>query len=206
MITRRLLIPIVFVVVGLAGRPAAADPAQDAQTFINDFGHRAIEALTEKNISDAELIKRFKSLYEEGFDVSYIARSALGRFWPRATDDEKAQYVPLFEDYVVTIYAGQFRDYTGQGVTAKSAQVGADGVIIVFSDIVSSDGPPTKLEWIIGNVDGKPKIRDIKIEGVSMITTYRDQFANEILQRDGKIAGLINALREKTASLHANNG
>ena len=206
MITRRLLIPFVCVVVGLAGRPAAADPAQDAQTFINDFSHRAIESLTEKNLSDAELIRRFKTLFEEGFDISYIARSALGRFWPRATDDEKAQYVPLFEDYVVTIYAGQFRDYTGQGFTTKSAQVGADGVTIVFSDIVSSDGPPTKLEWIIGDVDGKPKIRDIKIEGVSMITTYRDQFANEILQHDGKIAGLIDALREKTASLHANNG
>ncbi|MFZ0693732.1 MAG: ABC transporter substrate-binding protein [Alphaproteobacteria bacterium] len=206
MITRRLLIPFVCVVVGLAGRPAAADPAQDAQTFINDFSHRAIESLTEKNLSDAELIRRFKTLFEEGFDISYIARSALGRFWPRATDDEKAQYVPLFEDYVVTIYAGQFRDYTGQGFTTKSAQVGADGVTIVFSDIVSSDGPPTKLEWIIGDVDGKPKIRDIKIEGVSMITTYRDQFANEILQHDGKIGGLIDALREKTASLHANNG
>ncbi len=158
MITRRLLIPFVCVVVGLAGRPAAADPAQDAQTFINDFSHRAIELLTEKNFSDAELIWRFKTLFEEGFDISYIARSALGRFWPRATDDEKAQYVPLFEDYVVTIYAGQFRDYTGQGFTTKSAQVGADGVTIVFSDIVSSDGPPTKLEWIIGDVDGKPKI------------------------------------------------
>jgi len=190
----------------LAGRPAAADPAQDAQTFITDFGHRAIEALTEKNISDAELIKRFKTLFEEGFDVSYIARSALGRFWPRATDDEKAQYVPLFEDYVVTIYAAQFRDYTGQGFTTKSAQVGADGVTVVYSDIMSSEGPPTKLEWIIGDVDGKPKIRDVKIEGVSMITTYRDQFANEILQHDGKIVGLLDALREKTASLHANNG
>jgi len=72
--------------------------------------------------------------------------------------------------------------------------------------VVQPDGPATKLEWIVVNVDGKPKIRDIKIEGVSMITTYRDQFASEILQRDGKIAGLIDALREKTASLHANNG
>ena len=205
--TRRLLIPIVFIVAGLtAARPAAADPAQDAQTFITDFGHRAIDALTEKNLSDAELIKRFKTLFEEGFDVSYIARSALGRFWPRATDDEKAQYVPLFEDYVVTIYASQFRDYTGQGFTTKSAQVSADGVVTVFSDVMTSDGPPAKLEWIIVNVDGKPKIRDVKIEGVSMITTYRDQFANEILQHDGKIVGLIDALREKTATLHANNG
>ncbi len=73
----------------------------------------------------------------------------------------------------------------------------------VFSDLVNPDGSVVKIEWTVANVDGKPKIRDIKVEGVSMITTYRDQFADEILQNNGKIGGLLNALREKTASPRA---
>jgi phospholipid transport system substrate-binding protein len=206
MIAQRFLFPVFIVVAGFAAAPVArADSAQDARNFITDFGNRAVAALTSKDLSDQELVQRFRVLFEEGFDIPFIARSALGRFWPRATDQEKAQYVPLFEDYIVEIYAGQFRDYKGQTFHASSAQTGADGVITVTSDVVLPDGGATKLEWIVVMVDGKPKIRDIKIEGVSMIITYRDQFANEILQHDGKVAGLIDALREKAASLHANS-
>ena len=205
MSSRRHLLPVVIVILGFAGlRPAAADPADDGAKFIDDFGHRAIAALTEPNLSDQELTARFKSLFEEGFDVAVIARSALGVFWKRATEDERAQYIPLFEDYIVEIYASQFRQYSGENFKAKSAHAEADGSVTVISEVVQPDGPVTPLQWTLVPADGgKYKIRDIKIEGVSMINTYRDQFSNEILQHDGKVAGLLEALREKTASLKA---
>jgi len=203
MLSRRLLLPVLLVVGMAAAAPAAnAGPAEDAAKFIDDFGHRAIQALTAENLSDQELTKRFRALFEEGFDIPFIARSALGRFWPRASAQERAEYIPLFEDYIIEIYASQFRQYSGEMFEAQEARVSAEGAIFVASDVMQPDGPVTKLEWVVVPVDGKFKIRDIKIEGVSMITTYRDQFANEILQRNGKVAGLIDALREKTASLH----
>jgi len=204
MSSRRHLLPIVILVLGLATlRPAAANPADDAAKFIDDFGQRAIAALTAPNLSDQELTARFKSLFEEGFDIPFIARSAMGVFWKRATEDERAQYISIFEDYIVEIYASQFRQYSGETFKAKSAQAGPDGSVTVISEVVQPDGPVTPLQWTLAPIDGKYKIRDIKIEGVSMINTYRDQFANEILQRDGKVAGLLEALREKTASLKA---
>jgi phospholipid transport system substrate-binding protein len=204
---RRLWAPVLLILVGLAlPRAAGADSAKDASEFINEFGHRAITALTGPDISDEELVKRFRELFEEGFDVPYIAKSALGRFWPRATDEERAQYIPLFEDYVVEIYASQFRQYSGENFQATSTQPGPDNGVSVFSDVTQPDGPTTKLEWVVTMQGGTPKIRDVKIEGVSMITTYRDQFANEILQSNGKVAGLLEALRAKTAQLRSGDG
>lgn len=209
MLSRRHLIHLVVAVLGfITLRTAgAADAAADGAQFINDFGHRAVNALTEPDLSDEELVKRFKMYFEEGFDIPFIAKSALGVFWKRATDDERAQYVPLFEDYIVEIYASQFRRYSGQDFKAKFSHAEVDGTVTVICEIVQPDGPVTPLQWTLAAVDGKYKIRDIKIEGVSMINTYRDQFANEILQHDGKIAGLLDALRQKAASLHtAGNG
>jgi uncharacterized protein (DUF2141 family)/ABC-type transporter MlaC component len=203
MIIRFLIVPIIFVAATLSG-PAAADPAQAAQAFINDFGNRASKALAEKNLPDAELVRRFRTLFHENFDIPFIARSALGRFWARATDDEKVQYVALFADYIVEIYATQFRNYSGQGFSAKSAQVGADGVITVLSDVVKFDGRARKIEWIIADVDGRTKIRDIKNQGVSLVTLYHDQFTSEIVRHNNRIVPLIDALREKTASLRTN--
>jgi len=202
MLSRRFLVPIILIVSGIASaRVALADSSQEATNFLNEFGQRAIAALKAPNIPDEELANRFRSIFEEGFDVPFIARSALGRFWVRASAEEQAQYIPLFEDYIVEIYSSQFQEYQIKAFTAQSARAEGDNSVEVFSDFVKPDGSAVKLQWTVANIDGVPKIRDVKVEGVSMIATYRDQFANEILQSDGRIAGLLDTLREKTASL-----
>jgi len=204
MLSRRFLVPVILFIFGVASAHVAhSDSSQDAANFVNEFGQRAIAALKAPNISNTEVTKRFRALFDEGFDVPFIARSALGHFWIRASEEERAQYIPLFEDYVVEIYSPQFREYQIKAFTARSAYAGANNLAHVFCDLVNPDGSVVKLEWTVANVDGKPKIRDIKVEGVSMITTFRDQFAAEILQNNGKIVGLLNILREKTASLRA---
>ena len=67
--------------------------------------------------------------------------------------------------------------------------------------MVRSDGRTSKIEWIIADVGGKLKIRDVKNQGVSLVTTYHDQFTSEIVRHNNRIARLIDALREKTAAL-----
>jgi len=198
---RRIFPAVAFVLLYLGGAsPAAADKSQDAVTFINSFGQRAIGELTQPNLSDDELYKRFRTLFEQGFDVSYIAKSALGRFWQRASEKDRADYVSAFENYMVKVYAAKFKTYTGESFKASASQNAPDGVNVT-STVIKPDGPETKIDWLVADDSGAPKIRDIKIEGVSMVSSYRDEFANEILQHDGKVAGLIDALREKTAHL-----
>lgn len=176
---------------------------QDASAFIDEFGHRAIVRLTAPNLSDEELVGRFRDLFEEGFDGPYIARSALGRFWPLATDRERAEYVPLFEDYISWVYALIFRHYSGETFRVDRARPESKDIMTIESTVMRPDGPMTKIDWSVANVGGKMKIRDIKIEGVSMIISYRDEFANAIQQHGGRMAGLIEALRDKLAELRA---
>jgi phospholipid transport system substrate-binding protein len=207
MISRRSLVALAGVLAALtwSAGPARADTVSEAAAFINDFGHRAISSLTDKGLTDQQLVDRFRGLFREGFDVPYIARSALGRFWRRASAEEKKEYVPLFEDYIVEVYALQFRDYAGETFKATGGR-SEDGITVVSSEVQRADGPTTKVDWYVAKVDGKFKIQDVKIEGVSMITTHRDQFANEILQHNGEVSGLIEALRAKTASLRSTAG
>lgn len=203
----RHIIPAFALILLCAGAPApaAADKGQDAVTFINTFGQNAISELTQPNLGDEELFKRFRSLFEQGFDVPYIAKSALGRFWQRANDKERADYVAAFEDYMVKIYAMKFRAYSSESFKASGSQAAPEGGVTVSSTVVKPDGPQTKIDWLVSDAAGAQKIRDIKIEGVSMVNSYRDEFANEILQHDGKVAGLIEALRDKTAHLSSAN-
>jgi phospholipid transport system substrate-binding protein len=193
----RRAIPAVAVAIFFFGGAAKADDSQDAAKFIDDFGNRAIKELTEPSLSEDDLHKRFRVLFEEGFDVPYLAKAALGRFWPRASEQERTDYVAAFEDYMVQVYSQKFRSYSGQTFKATASRPGPEGMTGVSSEVTQPEGPTTLIEWTVANVSGKQKIRDIKIEGVSMITTYRDEFANLVLQHDGKVAGLIDALRTK---------
>ena len=195
------LTPIFF----LAGGAANADATQDAVTFIDDFGNRAIKDLTGPDLSAADLESRFRGLFEEGFDVPYIARSALGRFWRKANEKERQDYVAAFEDYMVQVYSAKFRQYSGQTFKATSGGPSPGGGINVASAVTNPDKPETKIDWTVDSVDGKLKIRDIKIEGVSMVTSYRDEFAQLVLQNNGEVQGLINTLRQKAEQLSANN-
>ncbi len=203
----RHVIPAIVIVLLSAGAPApsAAGQGQDAVTFINTFGENAISQLTQPDLSDEELFKRFRGLFEQGFDVPYIAKSALGRFWQRANEKERADYVAAFEDYMVKIYAMKFRAYSGESFKASGSQAAPEGGVTVSSTVIKPDGPLTKIDWLVADAGGAQRIRDIKIEGVSMVNSYRDEFANEILQHDGKVAGLIEALRDKTAHLSSAN-
>ncbi len=193
-----LLLAVVLFAVADPAR--AADP-QDPAVFIDEFGHRAIATLTAPNLSDIEIVKRFEDLFEEGFDVPYVARSAIGRFWNIATGAERADYLPLFKEYVSWVYALQFRHYSGETFKVERSGPGPQDMTTVLSTVVKPDGTETKLEWSVANIGGKPRIRDIKIEGVSMIISYRDQFSSAIQQHGGTVAGLLDALRDKIAEL-----
>jgi phospholipid transport system substrate-binding protein len=61
-----------------------------------------------------------------------------------------------------------------------------------------TDGSKIPIHWRVRG-KGDYKIVDVLVEGVSMAITQRDEFAAIIQQRDGKVEGLLKALRKKTS-------
>jgi phospholipid transport system substrate-binding protein len=193
----------------LAGSPAAPQtgPVQLAQahtaqawpeagTFISSLAHTAITGLTDKTLSPEEREQRFRTLLTTDFDIPEIARFVLGRYWRVATPDERTQYTKLFEDYIVQIYSSRFQDYGGETLKVTSAYRDDDGAF-VSSSLFRPSGPPVKVDWRLRPQAPTFKIVDIMVEGVSMSVTQRDDFAAAIQEHGGKVAGLIDLLRQK---------
>ena len=57
-----------------------------------------------------------------------------------------------------------------------------------------------KLDWRLVADNGTYKITDIIVEGISMMTTQRSEFASVVQRNGGQVRGLIAMMREKTAS------
>lgn len=193
-----------LVLTAAPGRAETATTADDPAVFIQDFGDRAIAVLTVPNISDRELSDRFRSLFTEGFDVPAVGRRVLGRYWSQAERDGLTdEYLSLFEDYVVQIYALRFRSYSGETFQAQGTRPAPGGFLIVESKVVPLQAPSIPVNWLLTHTEHSYKIHDVIIEGVSMVVTQRSEFASVIGQKGGKVSGLLDVLRAKTAELRS---
>jgi len=195
----RVLVVVFLAAVALGS--ARADQTTDgAVQFIDSLGRKAINDLTGNSLTADEREVRFRNLLNEHFDMASIDRFVLGRYWRIATEDEKAEFARLFEEFLVKSYAVRFAGYSGESFKVLGGGGAHDGVVIVNSEIERSGAEPIRLDWRAIQGGSDMAIVDIMVEGVSMAVTQRSDFASVIQSRGGKVAGLLEALRDKIAS------
>ena len=141
-------------------------------------------ALTEDNI-----LPNFK------FDK--VSRLVLGKNWTKATPDQKTAFQSEFKSLLLRTYATALSKYKNQTIEYAPLRM-ADGATTasVKTSIVQSGGQPIAVNYTLEKqVDATWKVYDIVIEGVSLVTNYRGQFAQEI--RQNGLDSLIKKLADK---------
>jgi phospholipid transport system substrate-binding protein len=183
------------------GQPAmAAVSAGDAEKFINGLGSDALGSLTGKDLSQKDREARFRGLLQSNFDMPGISKFVLGRYWKLATPDQQTEFQKLLEDLLTQSYAKAFAQYAGEKFAVNGARSNDDGSTIVNSIINRPNGDIIRLDWRVEDEAGKTMITDLLVEGVSLRTTHRSDFASAIQSNGGTVAGLLDALRQKVAS------
>ncbi len=195
----------------VAGMLAFVSPAvgagtleDDAQTFIEKMADRAVDTLTAADIPRPERIQQFRLIFNEHFAVRSIGRWILGRYWKKATAEEKAEYLALFEDLMVATYVDRFANYSNESLRITRTLSNNREIATVSSVILQPNSSnKIKVDWRVGSKEGLFKIVDVVVEGASMSSTMRSDFGSIVRRQGGSIAGLIEALREKTDYLKA---
>ncbi|MCB2099683.1 MAG: ABC transporter substrate-binding protein [Rhodobacterales bacterium] len=187
---------LAWVLVALS-TPAAAN-ATDAGAFIESMAEQAVKALTNKDISRDERIDRFRHLLRERFDVPVIGRWVLGRHWRRATDDQREEYLHLFEDLIILTYVDRFTDYSGETLRVVKTIQGSDRDSLVRS-VLDRPGSekPLEVDWRVRETDGELRVIDVIVAGISMGQSQKDQFASTLSKEGGRIGALLAKLRKQ---------
>jgi phospholipid transport system substrate-binding protein len=175
---------------------AATEPGQ----FIDQLGEAAIQHLTDKTISSEERRSRFRDLMHKAFNVPGIGRFVLGRYWNQATEEERQEYIHLFEELVVRTYADRFSEYSGEKFAVGKVQRDAErqNYATVLTTISRPNGQTVRVDWRVRQEEDQSwRVVDIVIEGVSMSVTQRSEFASVIESKGGTVKGLIDTLRQK---------
>ncbi|MAG95642.1 MAG: ABC transporter substrate-binding protein [Alphaproteobacteria bacterium] len=193
----RRFAPLALVAYLLTSGGAARAADAEAIDFIQTLGDEFVSVLADKELPAERRLEEFRRLFIEGFDVRTISRFALGRYWRRASKNQRQEYGRLFSDYIVNTYSDRLGQYSGEKIVVGKTRNDAKRDRIVSSKIVRPKGKPVRLDWRLRQRDQGFKIVDVVIEGVSMAITQRDAFSSVIRRGGGKVESLLEELRSK---------
>ena len=129
------------------------------------------------------------------FDFARLTKSAAGKYWRAASDEERNALVAEFQILLENTYAVAFSKFSGQQVRVVSGSLRADGSKSLML-VISKGDKGISLEYIIACCsDGQWAITDVLVEKISLLTNYRRQFKS-VISKNG-FQGLIAALRKK---------
>lgn len=132
------------------------------------------------------------------FDFERMGRYVLGKNWSGASEDQRARFVQEFRGLLTRTYATALLEYSDRAITYLPEVADADGrQATVRSEIEQPGAQPVPLSYRMHLTDGGWKVYDVSVEGVSLISTYRSSFAQEV--RQGGIQGLIDSLAARNA-------
>ena len=128
-------------------------------------------------------------------DFARLSAIAVGRAWRTATPAQRTRFVAEFERLLVRTYATGLLEFETWEIRFPPQRVADDADdVLVRTEVLRPGAPPVPVDYRMYREDGRWRVYDVVIEGVSFASTYRTSFEQEIRQLG--IDGLIERLSE----------
>lgn len=134
------------------------------------------------------------------FDFDTMTRLAVGRHWREASPAQRATLTTLFKQLLVRTYTRAYartREVKARVLPLRAERTATE-VTVKTVLLLPADAPAVTVDYDMRVTGAGWKVYNVTVENVSLVTTYRAEFAEQI--RAGGIDGLITRLEEKNAS------
>ena len=193
MLSKKILSLLIFLIVSLSSIVNVQSIEPDI--FVQSTVNRAAKTLS-GDFTKSERIKKLKEIARDTVDIKGIGFYSLGANRKILSDDQLNEYEALFEKYFLKSFSSRLAEYSNPEIEINSKKKINENYTIVTSTLVSTNSrPEVKIEWRVytKNPDN-PLIRDLIIEGLSLVKTQRAEFASIISSNDGNIEALLKNL------------
>ena len=158
-----------------------------------------LEARADKEtITDANR-ESIRQVVAGKFDYREMSRRSVGKPWKKMTPEKQVEFTELFRQVLEYSYGNQLAGYHGQKVVFEKADFKKDKARVKGAIIDNNKTIP--MEYRLHQTPTGWQVYDIKIEGVSMIITFRKDFKSIIKKKN--IDGLMATLQQKIDKLKA---
>ncbi|PCI44599.1 MAG: hypothetical protein COB41_03875 [Proteobacteria bacterium] len=192
---------ITFLLLFFAAPVWANDTERDDPKVVVEKAVNGILHALEKRKDQSKLTEQdrdaIRQQVEGRFDYREMARRSVGRAWKKQSSEQQAAFTETFRQLLERSYGNRLSAYHGQTVEFDDAEFKKDKARVKTRVIDSNKTTP--VAYRLHQRDGVWQVYDIKIEGVSLVGTFRKDFKGP-LKKDG-FDGLLKALSDKVERL-----
>jgi len=131
------------------------------------------------------------------FNFTRMTRIAMARNWRSASPEQQKELASEFKTLLVRTYSTAISNYRDQKIDYKPLRAKPEDTEVTVKSEVKQSGStqPVSIDYEMEKTPNGWKVYDVKVGGVSLVTTYRDTFASEV--KDNGVDGLIKSLAAK---------
>ena len=168
-------------VLSFVSHAAAASPTQTLRGFFSQANRIVLSPDPDFLVEARRNIIR--TLAHDVFDFREAAARALGPEWQARTPPEREEFTRLFADLLETGYiamvgskasvqGGLTMDYVGETIH--------DNAATVRTVVLTRNGADVRVDYQMVRADARWLVRDVNIDGLSLVANYRAQFQRVI--------------------------
>ena len=180
----------------------AGAPTDQVKTAVD----RIVTVLQDPALKSEARVKDRRAAVREAassiFDFEETARRALGRHWQRLSEQDRAEFVPLFADLLEKSYISKIEQYSGEKISYVGESIDPGGEIAtVKTTFTTKKGQDVPIEYHLLKRGDRWAIYDVFVEGISLVANYRTQF-DKIIQTSS-YQELVRRMRAGAADIPA---
>lgn len=196
----RRLAPL-FAALCIAAPTLAAEQNSSPEALVKKVTEQVLEAVKQDPALRAGDRRKALALAEEKvlpyIDFEEATRLAAGRAWNEATPEQRQRLVNEFRSMLVRIYSNAVEAYRGQTMEVQRARLNGDEAS-VRNLYRRSGAQPVAIDYSMRKTPQGWKVYDVTVEGISLVLTYRAQFAQAL--RQGGVESLIKRMAEMNSA------
>ncbi len=155
----------------------------------------ALAVLQDDRLDLEKKSEKITELVTPLFDFPLMGKLALGReHWQSLNAEQRTEFTELFAIHLKNAYRKKLMLYTDEQIVYKSVVNRSATRAEVLTELVSEENQ-IDVAYNLRKLEGKWKVYDVKVQGVSLRKSYEAQF-HEILSK-GTPADLLAALRNQ---------
>ena len=192
--------------------------SEQASYFVQQLSNQILSVVNEEQFDDGAKEECLKAMFDQTVDIKWIGRFVLGRYWRRASEEQRIEYQQLYKQFLLQTYVPQFREYNQERLELLKTVADEGGDVeeyVVHTHVVAENMPDTRIDYHVRKVATSYQVPakdqcgmgvlpyrgydyrviDVVAEGISMIAAQRSEF-NAVLSRRG-LDYLLTKLRDR---------
>lgn len=186
----------ILVIFALGARADVMPPDVLAKNTTNEVLRIVKQDKELKNGNSKKILALVEEKVLPNFDFRQMTQLAVGKNWSKASPEQQKELVEQFRTLLVRTYSASLTSVADYKIDFPPLKMTPGDTEVTVNTVVSKPGaPPIPIDYRMEKQDAGWKVFDVLVEGVSLVTVYKNTFNSEV--RKGGIDGLVAALTRR---------